>query len=111
MRKLLRTALALVGVVVIVTFAVGNRHLVELSFWPLPFSRSIPVYGLLLVGIGLGVLLGAVAAWLSGHSRRLAYRSMRQRVTGLEYQERQHRAAEEAAAAERAIARIPSAAH
>jgi hypothetical protein len=111
MRKLLRTILALVGIVAVVTFAIGNRHAVEVSFWPLPLARAVPVYGILLIGMALGVLLGAVATWLSGHSRRVAYRDLRQRTTGLEYREQQRRAAEEAAAAQRATTRLPSPAH
>ena len=109
MPKILRSALAIIGLVVIVTFAIGNRHAVDISFWPLPFATAFPAYGLLLVGMGLGVFLGAMATWLSGHSRRVAYRDLRQRLTGLEYHERQRRAAEDAAAAQRATTRLPAA--
>lgn len=109
MPKILRSALAIIGLAVIVIFAVDNRHAVDVSFWPLPFGTAVPAYVLLLVGMGLGVLFGAVATWFSGHSRRVAHRDLRQRVTGLEYHERQRRAAEDAAAARRATARLPAA--
>lgn len=111
MRKLLRMILAVVGLVAIVTFAVGNRHMIDLSFWPLPYSRAVPVYGLLLVGIFLGAVLGWAATWLAGSRRRAAYRELRARAGTLEQQERQRRAAEDAAAASRAVARVPSPAH
>lgn len=111
MRKLLRTALAVIGLVVIVTFAVGNRHAVDLSFWPLPFASTMPVYGLLLVGIVIGALLGWIATWLGAGSRRAAYRELRTRNGLLEQQERQRRSAEDQAAAGRAVVRVPSPAH
>jgi lysylphosphatidylglycerol synthetase-like protein (DUF2156 family) len=101
MRKLLRTFLALIGGVLIVTFAVANRGAVEVSVWPLPFTNSVPLYAILLLGVAIGVGLGGIAAWLSGHSRRVAYRDVRRRVTGLEYREQLRRAAEDEAAAER----------
>jgi uncharacterized integral membrane protein len=109
MRKLIRTLLALIGGVLIVTFAVANRGAVEVSFWPLPFTNSVPLYAILLLGVVLGVLLGAVATWLSGHSRRVAFRDVRHRVSGLEYRDRLRRAAEDQAAADRVRER--SAAH
>jgi uncharacterized integral membrane protein len=101
MRKLLRTLLALIGVVLIVTFAVANRGPVGVSFWPLPFANTVPLYAILLIGVALGVLLGAIATWLSGHSRRVAYRDVRRRVSGLEYREQLRREAEDQAAADR----------
>ena len=111
MGKLLRTILALVGLLVVVTFAVGNRQAVELSFWPLPLAQSVPVYGLMLAGIVIGALLGWAATWLAARPKRVAYRELRVRTSQLEHQERQRRAAAEAAIADRAVARIPSPAH
>ena len=37
MRKIVRTLLAVVGAILIVSFAVANRGAVEVSFWPMPF--------------------------------------------------------------------------
>jgi uncharacterized integral membrane protein len=101
MLKLLRTLLALVGAALIVTFSVANRGPVEISFWPLPFTNTLPLYAVLLMGVVLGIVLGAVATWLSGHARRVAYRDLRRRVAGLEYRERMQREAESQAAADR----------
>lgn len=111
MGKLLRTILALVGLLVVVTFAVGNRQAVEVSFWPLPFAQSVPVYGLMLAGIGIGALLGWAATWLAARSKRVAYRELRARTSLLEQQQRQRRAAEEEAIADRAVTRLASPAH
>lgn len=101
MLKLLRTLLALVGIVLVATFAVANRGAVEVSFWPLPFTNTLPLYAILLIGVALGVILGAIATWLSAHSRRVAFRDVRRRVSALEYHERLRREAEDQAAAER----------
>ena len=102
MRKILRTLLALVGAIVIVSFAVANRGAVEVSFWPLPFVTSMALYWVMLGGIVIGVILGGVATWLSGHRRRVAYRTLRSKVTGLEQQERLRKSADEQAAVDRA---------
>lgn len=47
----------------IVVIATANRHAVELSFDPLPWSLSLPLYGVLFAGLILGLLLGLVAEW------------------------------------------------
>ena len=44
MPKILRSALAIIGLAVIVIFAVDNRHAVDVSFWPLPFGTAVPAY-------------------------------------------------------------------
>ena len=102
MRKIVRTLLAVVGAILIVSFAVANRGAVEVSFWPMPFVTTMALYWVLLAGIVIGVILGGLATWLSGHRRRVVYRSLRSRVSGYEQQERQRKAAEEEAAVERA---------
>jgi uncharacterized integral membrane protein len=101
MRKLLRTLLAIIGLVIVATFAVANRHGVNVSFWPLPYERTAPLYAVLLFGIVLGVVLGGLAAWLSGHRKRASLRDMRHRVSSYEEQERRRKRAEEEAAAAR----------
>ena len=58
MIRLIRLILALVGLIVIVAFAIANRAPVEVSFAPLPFVVELPVYGVLLLGLVIGGLLG-----------------------------------------------------
>ena len=75
MRKLV-TAVILVPLgIVIVMFAVANRTTITLSFDPFDtvnpsFALQMPLYGLIFALVGLGVLVGGVAAWLKQHKWR-----------------------------------------
>lgn len=100
MRKIVRTLLAIIGLAVVVTFAIANRGPVEVSYWPLPFARTVPLYAVLLAGVLIGVVLGALAAWLSAHRRRVTHRKLRDRVSAFEYEAQQRHVAEERAAAD-----------
>ncbi|MEP3116328.1 LapA family protein [Nisaea sp.] len=68
-----RTISMLIGLpvaLVIVLFAISNRHLVEVGFWPLPVVVEVPAYILGLCTMAFGFLLGVVATWISGGSTR-----------------------------------------
>jgi len=75
MRKLV-TAFILVPLgIVIVMFAVANRETITVSFDPFDtvkpaFALQTPLYGLIFVLVGLGVLVGGIAAWLKQHKWR-----------------------------------------
>lgn len=55
---------------VIILFAISNRHLVEVGFWPLPVIVEVPAYILGLCTMAFGFVLGVVATWISGGSTR-----------------------------------------
>ena len=104
MTKILRTLLALLGLIAIVAFAVANRTPVPVSFAPLPILIELPVYGVFLLGLVLGGLIGGLALWLSGIPQRFQTRRMRKQVSALEsqvavLQQREQRARAEARAA------------
>ena len=62
----------LVVVLVTIVFAVNNREPSKLDFWPL-FEITLPLYGLVLLGLLFGFLIGVSASWLAaGKWRRLA---------------------------------------
>lgn len=68
-----RTLSMLIGLpiaLIIVLFAVSNRNLVEVGFWPLPFVVHVPAYILGLCTIVFGFILGVFATWISGGSSR-----------------------------------------
>ena len=92
----IRTLLALLGIVVIVLLAVDNRQMVEIVFWPLPFTYSMPLYVVFLVGLFAGALLGGIAVWLSTRSYRSEARTLKRRVEAVERQEKLKREREEA---------------
>jgi lipopolysaccharide assembly protein A len=108
MTKILRTLLALVALLVIVAFAVANRTPVPVSFAPLPILFELPVYGVFLLGLVLGGLIGGLALWLSGLPQRFQARRMRRKVSALESQvavlrEREQRARAEGYSAQRGV--------
>jgi lipopolysaccharide assembly protein A len=86
MIKVLRVLLTLVAVVVVVTFAVANRLPVAVSLAPLPIVLELPVYGVFLLGLVLGALLGGIALWLGGARYRWRARRLRNQVGALESQ-------------------------
>jgi len=102
MVKLIRNILGLVGALVIVVFSVANRTLVDVSFFPLPMEPiELPVFGVFLIGIFLGAVLGGLSVWLSTHPMRVEWRRLRRRFRALEQQQRVKQQQEEEAAAER----------
>lgn len=102
MIKLLRLLLGLVGLVLIVMLAVDNRQVINLNFWPLPFSYEMPLYAVFLLGLFAGALLGGTALWLSSRADRREARALRRRVRAIEYQEKLRREREEQAILEQA---------
>jgi uncharacterized integral membrane protein len=75
MRKFV-TAFVLVPLaIVIVMFAVANRQYITVSFDPFDSANPavairIPLFILIFALVGLGVLVGGVAAWLRQHKWR-----------------------------------------
>jgi uncharacterized integral membrane protein len=86
MIKLLRILVGLFGLIVVVAFAVANRTPVEVSLAPLPIMIELPVYGVFLLGLVLGGLLGGIAVWLGSARSRWQARRLRNRVGTLEHQ-------------------------
>jgi uncharacterized integral membrane protein len=86
MTKLLRLLIALVALVLIIGFAIANREVVEVGLAPLPSTIELPVYGVFLLGLVLGVLVGGIGVWLGGHARRRDARRLRNRTWALENQ-------------------------
>ena len=65
-------------------FAASNRQDVILGLWPFVYSAAVPLYFAVLVSLLVGLVLGALAAWLrGGRWRRLARRRGR-RIQALE---------------------------
>ena len=59
--------------VVLIAFAIANRTPVTVSLDPVPLEFRLPLFLVLLGGIGLGILVGGIATWLRQSKwRRLA---------------------------------------
>lgn len=70
---------------VIILFAVSNRHMVEVGFWPLPVMVEVPAYILGLATMLFGFVLGTVAAWFSGGATRRRARMAEGKARQLEH--------------------------
>jgi len=82
--KTLGMLIGLPVAIVIILFAVSNRHAVEVGFWPLPVTIEVPAYILGLCTMLFGFVLGTVAAWFSGGSARRRARLAEGRARRLE---------------------------
>ena len=56
---------------VVIVFAITNHGSTELSLWPVTEHVMFPVYGIALIGLFVGFLIGGLASWIqNGRSRR-----------------------------------------
>lgn len=102
MLRIVRLLAAFVGLVLVTLFAIGNRSPVDVSFWPSPVTVDLPLYGVFLIGLGLGVLVTAAIAAVELFRLRLQNRRLARRLHGYEYQARLRESTED----EEAVRRI-----
>jgi uncharacterized integral membrane protein len=79
MRKFLAVAVLVPLAVIIVIFAVANREIVTISLDPFSpshpaYALSLPLFALVFVLVGFGVVIGGFAAWLRQHRWRVRAR-------------------------------------
>jgi uncharacterized integral membrane protein len=79
MRKLVTIFVLVPLAVLIVMFAVANREIITVSFDPFDSAQPalafrMPLFVLIFVLVGLGVLIGGMAAWLKQHKWRVRAR-------------------------------------
>lgn len=76
--------IAIPAAAAVACFAVANRGMVALELWPLPFVVEAPAFLPVLVALVVGILLGGIAAWLSGGRARQEMRRRGRRIDTLE---------------------------
>lgn len=81
----LRWLITLPLAIVLVVFAVNNRHMAEVDLWPLGFVVVWPLFVYVFLGTGIGLLMGALFAWISGGAARKLARERRARLRELEH--------------------------
>jgi uncharacterized integral membrane protein len=74
--RLLQWILFLLVAFVVVTFVVQNRQEIDVSLWPLPFTKPAPLFAIIIACVLVGFLLGAFSAWLSGGGARKRAREL-----------------------------------
>ncbi len=82
--RLLSLLITLPVTLVVVVFAVANRHPVSVDFWPFALAIDIPLYALALGTLALGCLLGALLTWLPLLVARRALAGTRAKIAVLE---------------------------
>ncbi len=82
--KFISRVVAVPIAIIVVAFAIANRHLIEVSLDPLPFTVGLPLYLVVIGALALGFAAGAGAAWLSGYGARRQARGTRARIVALE---------------------------
>jgi uncharacterized integral membrane protein len=83
LRKIVTAIIVIPLAVVIIAFAVANRHAVTVSFDPFTavnpaYAATLPLFLILFVVLILGVVAGGVAAWL----RQSAWRRTARQLDG-----------------------------
>jgi uncharacterized integral membrane protein len=79
MRKFIAIAVLIPLAVIIMMFAVANREVISVSFDPFDsahpaFALKMPLFILIFVLVGVGVVVGGIAAWLKQHKWRMRAR-------------------------------------
>jgi uncharacterized integral membrane protein len=67
-----------------VVFVIFNREPVALELWPFGIRLEAPLFLIVLVSAFFGLLIGGIAAWISGGSLRRRARHAQNRANELE---------------------------
>ncbi len=71
LKKIVMWLITACSALFITIFCLANRSFVEIDIWPFPLKKSVPLFVLILTCIGIGILWGGFATWLSaGPSRK-----------------------------------------
>jgi uncharacterized integral membrane protein len=88
LRKFLTWLVAIPAGIVLVVFAVANRHTVAVSLDPFggdapAWTATVPLFLLILSMLAIGVLIGGIATWLRQSKWRRAARDLASEVHAL----------------------------
>jgi uncharacterized integral membrane protein len=91
--KYLNWAFVLALTVAAVLFALSNMNVVDLRFWPVPYSVSLPVFAWVMIAFVIGFFCGGFVVWTRNvsarHRERAAERHPDARTQGAAPQNRQ----------------------
>ena len=76
--------------IILVLFAIDNRDRLTVSFWPLPWTATLPSFLALFLALLIGFVAGAAAAWLSGSKNRRRARDLAETARAQAHQIAEH---------------------
>ncbi len=82
----LRWIIGFLTAVIVVLFALGNRHIITLNLLPAPVSLDLPLYAIGLGFLLFGFILGAITVWLNMAPLRRTKRAQSRTIKTLEKQ-------------------------
>ena len=68
--KVLARIILLPVAILVVGFALANRGTVDVGLWPMDYAIETPVFALVLISAGAGLVLGGMVTWISAAGRR-----------------------------------------
>lgn len=88
MLAFLKALLLLPVALVVILLSIANRNPVTLSLDPFAkgapeLALTVPLYGLVLAAVALGIVIGGIGAWLSGGRQRRSGRASRREMNRL----------------------------
>ncbi len=83
-KKIVMWVIAAIFAAFIALFSLANRTSVGLDLWPLAITQEVPIFTLILVCLGFGILWGGFAAWLSAGTARRRARAATRRAEAAE---------------------------
>lgn len=111
--RIISWVIALIVTVAAVLFAISNREIVQIAFWPLDGTLAVELFIPVLLAALVGFLAGGVVSWISAAPSRRLSRQRKRRIDELERRialmEQRERARTEAAAAAAATSVDPAA--
>lgn len=69
----MRWILTLPLAIILVVFAINNRHIIEVNLWPFYLTIQWPLYVFLYISLIIGFLSGAFLIWISGIQLKIRY--------------------------------------
>lgn len=82
----LKWLLTLPLILLLLVFALSNREMATLSFWPFEVAVSLPLSFMLVACLVLGLLLGGFTVWLGDLKYKMEAHRLRHEVTNLNRQ-------------------------
>jgi uncharacterized paraquat-inducible protein A len=81
-KKIMMWFITTLSAILITVFCLSNRSPVKIDIWPFPLKQNVQLFVLLLACIGIGILWGGFATWLSaGTSRKKIQEAKRIAIT------------------------------